>query len=56
MLIVLLIRGLTLPGAADGIRFYLSPDPKHLADPQVRFMYLLLDKHQENTEISVMFV
>ncbi|XP_070701920.1 sodium- and chloride-dependent GABA transporter 2-like [Pempheris klunzingeri] len=35
MLIVLLIRGLTLPGAADGIRFYLSPDVTRLADPQV---------------------
>ncbi|XP_037538000.1 sodium- and chloride-dependent GABA transporter 3-like [Nematolebias whitei] len=35
MLIILLIRGLTLPGAADGIRFYLSPDPTRLADPQV---------------------
>uniref|UniRef100_A0A3Q1GNI7 Solute carrier family 6 member 22, tandem duplicate 2 n=1 Tax=Acanthochromis polyacanthus TaxID=80966 RepID=A0A3Q1GNI7_9TELE len=35
MLIVLLIRGVTLPGAADGIRFYLSPDPTRLTDPQV---------------------
>uniref|UniRef100_A0A3B4Z0K4 Transporter n=1 Tax=Stegastes partitus TaxID=144197 RepID=A0A3B4Z0K4_9TELE len=35
MLIVLLIRGVTLPGAADGIQFYLSPDPTRLADPQV---------------------
>uniref|UniRef100_UPI003AAC43D7 sodium- and chloride-dependent GABA transporter 2-like n=1 Tax=Centroberyx gerrardi TaxID=166262 RepID=UPI003AAC43D7 len=35
MMIVLLIRGLTLPGAIDGIRFYLYPDPGRLADPQV---------------------
>ncbi|XP_037642347.1 sodium- and chloride-dependent GABA transporter 2-like isoform X6 [Sebastes umbrosus] len=35
MLIVLLIRGLTLPGAVDGIRYYLSPDPTRLTDPQV---------------------
>ncbi|XP_017286236.1 sodium- and chloride-dependent betaine transporter isoform X2 [Kryptolebias marmoratus] len=35
MMIVLLIRGLTLPGAVDGIRFYLSPDPIRLADLQV---------------------
>ncbi|XP_069367796.1 sodium- and chloride-dependent GABA transporter 2-like [Paralichthys olivaceus] len=35
MMIVLLIRGLTLPGAKDGIRFYLSPDLTHLANPQV---------------------
>ena len=36
MLIVLLIRGLTLPGAAIGIKFYLYPDLGRLADPQVR--------------------
>lgn len=35
MLIVLLVRGLTLPGAIDGIKFYLNPDPSRLADPQV---------------------
>ncbi|XP_012670425.2 solute carrier family 6 member 22, tandem duplicate 2 [Clupea harengus] len=35
MLLVLLVRGLTLPGAADGIKFYLYPDPARLADPQV---------------------
>ncbi|XP_030634287.1 sodium- and chloride-dependent GABA transporter 2-like [Chanos chanos] len=35
MLLVLLVRGLTLPGALDGIKFYLYPDPARLADPQV---------------------
>ncbi|XP_004548811.1 sodium- and chloride-dependent GABA transporter 2 [Maylandia zebra] len=35
MLVVLLVRGLTLPGAIDGIKFYLYPDPSRLADPQV---------------------
>ncbi|KAM9845414.1 sodium- and chloride-dependent GABA transporter 2-like [Aulostomus maculatus] len=35
MLAALLIRGLTLPGAASGIWFYLSPDPTRLTDPQV---------------------
>ncbi|XP_053354684.1 sodium- and chloride-dependent GABA transporter 2-like [Clarias gariepinus] len=35
MLMVLLVRGLTLPGAIDGIRFYLYPDPTRLMDPQV---------------------
>ncbi|KAF1391747.1 hypothetical protein PFLUV_G00045290 [Perca fluviatilis] len=35
MLAVLLVRGLTLPGAIDGIKFYLSPDPSRLTDPQV---------------------
>lgn len=36
MLVVLLIRGLTLPGAKDGIIFYLYPDPSRLTDPQVQ--------------------
>uniref|UniRef100_A0A8C5HJJ8 Transporter n=1 Tax=Gouania willdenowi TaxID=441366 RepID=A0A8C5HJJ8_GOUWI len=35
MLAVLLVRGLTLPGAKGGIMFYLYPDPSRLADPQV---------------------
>ncbi|KAF6719657.1 Sodium- and chloride-dependent GABA transporter 2 [Oryzias melastigma] len=35
MLIVLLIRGLTLPGAEIGIQYYLYPDLGRLADPQV---------------------
>uniref|UniRef100_A0AAY4C0M0 Transporter n=1 Tax=Denticeps clupeoides TaxID=299321 RepID=A0AAY4C0M0_9TELE len=35
MLVVLLVRGLTLPGASVGIKFYLYPDPSRLADPQV---------------------
>ncbi|KAM6927834.1 sodium- and chloride-dependent GABA transporter 2-like [Xenentodon cancila] len=35
MLAVLLVRGLTLPGAKDGVMFYLYPDPSRLADPEV---------------------
>uniref|UniRef100_A0A4W4EPA6 Transporter n=1 Tax=Electrophorus electricus TaxID=8005 RepID=A0A4W4EPA6_ELEEL len=35
MLTVLLLRGLTLPGATNGIKFYLYPDITRLADPQV---------------------
>ncbi|KAM9361886.1 sodium- and chloride-dependent GABA transporter 2-like [Symphorus nematophorus] len=35
MLVVLLARGLTLPGAMDGLSFYLYPDPTRLVDPQV---------------------
>ncbi|XP_061073712.1 sodium- and chloride-dependent GABA transporter 2-like [Conger conger] len=35
MLLVLLIRGLTLPGALQGVEFYLYPAPSRLADPQV---------------------
>uniref|UniRef100_A0A8C3P3B4 Transporter n=1 Tax=Cyanoderma ruficeps TaxID=181631 RepID=A0A8C3P3B4_9PASS len=35
MLLILLIRGVMLPGAAEGIIFYLKPDISRLADPQV---------------------
>ncbi|XP_066541798.1 sodium- and chloride-dependent GABA transporter 2-like [Hoplias malabaricus] len=35
MLMVLLVRGLTLPGALQGVVFYLYPDPEKLLDPQV---------------------
>ncbi|KAI5623797.1 hypothetical protein C0J50_16478, partial [Silurus asotus] len=35
MLLMLLIRGLTLPGAMQGVIFYLYPDFQRLLDPQV---------------------
>ena len=36
LMTILLIRGVTLPGAIDGIKFYLIPDWKKLADTKVR--------------------
>lgn len=41
MLVVLLVRGLTLPGASDGVKYYLYPDPSRLADPQVQSFFSL---------------
>lgn len=35
VLLILLIRGVTLEGAADGILFFIRPDFKRLLDPQV---------------------
>lgn len=39
MLLILLIRGVTLPGAMDGIYYYLSPDLTRLANIQVLFFF-----------------
>uniref|UniRef100_A0A8C1UFQ8 Transporter n=1 Tax=Cyprinus carpio TaxID=7962 RepID=A0A8C1UFQ8_CYPCA len=35
MLLVLLVRGVSLPGAVDGIVYYLKPNHTRLTDPQV---------------------
>lgn len=35
LLTLLLIRGITLPGAMEGIRYYLTPDFSKLADPNI---------------------
>lgn len=35
LLLVLLIRGVTLPGAVDGIVHYLKPDLSKLGEPEV---------------------
>jgi NSS family neurotransmitter:Na+ symporter len=37
LLIVLLIRGLTLPGAAEGLNYYLAPDWGALTNPDLWF-------------------
>lgn len=34
-LVILIVRGMTLPGAMDGVRYYLTPDFSRLGDPQV---------------------
>uniref|UniRef100_A0A673IP64 Transporter n=1 Tax=Sinocyclocheilus rhinocerous TaxID=307959 RepID=A0A673IP64_9TELE len=35
MLLILLLRGVTLPGAVNGIHYYMYPDLTRLAEPQV---------------------
>ena len=35
LLVIMVIRGVTLPGAAEGLRYYLTPNFEALADPNV---------------------
>ena len=35
IIVLMVVRGLTLPGAVEGIRFYLTPDFSALRDPKV---------------------
>ena len=37
VLLILFFRGVTLPGARDGIIYYLVPDWKRLQDPRVSY-------------------
>ncbi|XP_017263665.1 sodium- and chloride-dependent GABA transporter 2-like isoform X2 [Kryptolebias marmoratus] len=35
LLVLLFLRGITLPGALHGVKYYLYPNPARLSDPQV---------------------
>lgn len=36
LLAVLLVRGLTLPGASEGLKYYATPNLSKLGDPEVK--------------------
>ena len=42
ILFILFIRGVTLPGSADGIKFYLTPDFHKMKHARVRICQRLL--------------
>ena len=44
VLVVLLVRGVLLPGALDGIIYYLKPDWSKLGSPQVRWRWWEVDR------------
>jgi solute carrier family 6 dopamine transporter-like protein 3 len=41
VLLILLVRGITLPGSADGIKYYLSPNFTAITQAEVRWKYRL---------------
>ena len=48
----MLIRGVTLPNAEEGIKFYLQPDFERLTDAEVKlFVYSDSQNALNNTEI-----
>nr|XP_032652625.1 sodium- and chloride-dependent betaine transporter-like isoform X3 [Chelonoidis abingdonii] len=52
MLFVLLIQGVTLPGAAEGITFYLKPDISRLTDLQSQTVsHIFLDGKRPNCSL-----
>lgn len=42
VLLILLVRGITLPGSATGIQYYLSPNFEAITQPQVYSLLFIM--------------
>lgn len=53
VLCILLVRGLTLQGAWQGILFYILPDWGSLAKPKVKYAVLATNRHIKSVIIKI---
>jgi len=56
ILTILLVRGLTLPGAIEGVLFYVKPDWSKLAETQVWADAAIQVKSLNSSPITKIFV